>query len=379
MSDVQVIPVKSTSHFAAFVKFPRCIYADDRHWIPPLDLERRLHLDQKKNPFFEHAEGQLYLAMQSGRPVGRISAHIDRLHLERYGDATGHFGFIEAIDQQSVFNSLLLQAEQWLRSRGLKRVQGPFNFSINDESGLLISGFDSPPAVLMGHARPYYADRLSAAGYAKAKDLIAYHYDLHTPVPRSMVSMLAKIKGSGKLTIRPLSKRNLDRDLAIIVDIFNDAWSANWNFVPMTPAEISNLGHILRFLLHERHVAIAFYENEPAAMIVTLPDFNLMCRDLDGRLLPFGWAKLFWRLKVKSHEAFRVPLLGVRKKFRTSSVGSILALAVIDAVHIFHRSRGTLRCELSWILEDNRPMRRLIEALGAEPYKTYRVYEKYLV
>jgi hypothetical protein len=231
---------------------------------------------------------------------------------------------------------------------------------------------------MMGHARPYYGERISAEGYAKAKDLIAYDYDMHRPVPRALAAIVAKNRGSGKITVRALSKRRLDRDLAMIVDIFNDAWSANWNFVPMTGAEIQSLGNLLKYLVDEGHVAIAFYEDEPAAMIVTLPDLNRMWRDLGGRLLPFGWAKLIWRLKMKTHEAFRVPLLGVKQKYRSSSLGTILALAVIDAVSRFHRSRGTLNAELSWILEDNMPMRRLIEALGAEPYKTYRVYEKSL-
>jgi len=376
---VEIVPVQSRQHLSAFLQVPKNIYAADPNWIVPFDLERRMHLDPRKNPYFEHAEGQLFLALRYGKPVGRISAHFDRLHLERYHDATGHFGFIEAIDQQPVFSALLTQAEHWLRDRGLRRVQGPFNFSINDECGLLIKGFETPPAVLMGHARPYYAARIAAAGYVKAKDLIAYHYDLHMPAPRAMTAMIAKNKASGKMAVRPLSKRNLDRDLAIIIDIFNDAWSANWNFVPMTSTEIRSLSNILRFLVNEEHVAIAHYEGEPAAMIVTLPDFNLMCRDLDGRLLPFGWAKLLWRLKARTHEAFRVPLLGVRKKYRTSPAGTFLVMAVIDAVNQFHRSRGTLKCELSWILEDNMPMRRFIEALGAEPYKTYRVYEKNLV
>lgn len=379
MPAVEVVPVQSPQRLSAFLQVPKRIYADDPNWIAPLDLERRAHFNPKKNPYFEHAEGQLFLALLDGRPVGRISAHVDRLHLERYEDATGHFGFIEAIDRQSVFTALFSHAERWLKDRGLARVQGPFNFSINDECGLLVHGFDAPPAVLMGHARPYYAGRIAAAGYVKAKDLIAYHYDLHKPVPRAMSAMVAKTRNSRKLTVRPLSKRNLDRDLAIIVDIFNDAWSANWSFVPMTNAEIRNLGNVLKLLVNEEHVAIAFYQGEPAAMIVTLPDFNLMCRDLDGRLLPFGWAKLLWRAKVRTHEAFRVPLLGVRKKYRSSSIGTVLALMVIDAVNLFHRSRGTLKCELSWILEDNMSMRRLVEALGAVPYKTYRVYEKTLV
>jgi hypothetical protein len=376
---VEVVPVHSPRLLSAFVEVPKRVYADDRAWIPPLDFERRLHLNGKKNPFFEHAEAQLFVALADGNPLGRISAHIDRLHLERYGDATGHFGFLEAIDRPQVFTALLSRAESWLRERRLVRIQGPFNFSINDECGLLIEGFDSPPAILMGHARPYYAKHLRAAGYLKAKDLIAYRHDMRKPLPRALTAMLAKGKNSGRLKVRPFSKRHFERDLAIIVDIFNDAWAENWSFVPMTASEARSLGNVLRFLLSQRHVAIASYDGSPAAMIVTLPDFNLMYRDLNGRLLPFGWAKLLWRIMMETHEAVRVPLLGVKSQYRTSPVGTILALSLIEAVHLFHLSRGTERCELSWILEDNMPMRRLIEAVGADAVKTYRIYEKNLV
>ena len=377
MTDVRVVPVESRRDLKAFIDLPKAIFARDPQWVAPLDVERRMHLG-KHNPYFEHAEAQLFLATRGDRPVGRISAQVDRLHLERYGDGTGQFGFLDAVDDASVFATLLGTAETWLRSKGIGRVQGPFSFSINDESGLLVRGFDKPPAIMMGHALPYYGAHVEAAGYSKAKDLIAYEYDLHNAVPRGLSSVAAKAQASGRLKVRPLSKRNLERDLDIIIDIFNDAWSTNWNFVPMTPAEIKNLGSVLKLLVDERHVAIASLNEEPAAMIVSLPDLNGMTGDLDGRLLPFGWAKFLWRLKAKTHPAFRVALMGVRSRYRSSAVGAMLAIAVIDAIHLFHRSRGTLRSELSWILEDNMPMRRIIEALGADPYKTYRIYEKTL-
>ena len=377
MTDVRVVPVESRRDLKAFINLPKAIFARDPQWVAPLDVERRMHLG-KHNPYFEHAEAQLFLATRGDTPVGRISAQVDRLHLERYRDGTGQFGFLDAIDDASVFAALLGTAETWLRSKGIGRVQGPFSFSINDESGLLVRGFDKPPAIMMGHALPYYGAHVEAAGYSKAKDLIAYEYDLHNAVPRGLSSVAAKAQASGRLKVRPLSKRNLARDLDIIIDIFNDAWSTNWNFVPMTPAEIKNLGSVLKLLVNEQHVAIASLNEEPAAMIVSLPDLNGMTGDLDGRLLPFGWAKFLWRLKAQTHPAFRVALMGVRSRYRSSAVGAMLAIAVIDAIHLFHRSRGTLRSELSWILEDNMPMRRIIEALGADPYKTYRIYEKTL-
>lgn len=374
---LRVEPVRTRADTTRFIDVPKMVFARDPSWIAPLDIERRMHLG-KHNPYFEHAEAELFLALRDGSPVGRISAQVDRLHLERYGDETGQFGFLDAVDDAAVFDALFAAAEGWLKGKGIKRAQGPFSFSINDESGLLVRGFEHPPAIMMGHALPYYGKHVERLGYVKVKDLVAYEYDLHNPVPRGLSNVAAKATDSGRLKVRCLSKKHLKRDLDIIIDIFNDAWSSNWNFVPMTEAEINNLGSVLKLLVHERHVAIATFDGEPAAMIVSLPDLNGMTADLGGRMLPLGWAKFLWRLKAKTHPSFRVALMGVRSRYRSSTIGAMLAIAVIDAIHLFHRSRGTLHSELSWILEDNRPMRRIIEALGADPYKTYRVYEKNL-
>ncbi len=362
----------------AFLRVPYLVFANDRNWVAPLDLERKEHIDPRKNPYFQHSEVQLFVAYDNDRPVGRISAQLDRLRLERHPDSNGQFGFLDAIDDPKVFAALLQAAEAWLRKRGMKAAHGPFTFSINDETGLLVHGFDTPPSMMMGHALPYYARHLEAQGYVKAKDVLAYDYDGLKPLPRSMQGMVDKIKASGDLTIRPLSKKNLDRDLAIIIDIFNDAWSQNWGFVPMTREEITVLGKNLKMLVGERYISIASYKGEPAAMAVSLPNLNDWISDLNGKLLPMGWAKLAWRLLMKPPQSVRMPLMGVRKHYHGTAVGSALALAVIDAVRSYHLAQGTKRAELSWILEDNMPMRRMIEALGGTAYKTYRIYEKNL-
>ncbi|MBL8893766.1 MAG: dATP pyrophosphohydrolase [Rhizobiales bacterium] len=375
-ASVEIRPVSDSKGVHDFLNVPFAIYADDPNWIAPLFLERNEHLHPKKNPYFLHADAQLFVVYDAGRPVGRISAQIDKLHLGRFNDATGQFGFLEARDNPQDFAALLKAAETWLTDRGMKRVQGPFSFSINDEMGLLISGFDRPPVIMMGHARPYYQARIEALAYRKAKDVIAYDYDGLQPLRRSLQSMVDKVKASGELTVRPLSKRHLDRDLAIIIDIFNDAWSENWGFVPMTNEEIAALGKNLKFLVAEGYIAIADYQGEPAAMAVTLPDINDWVRGLNGNLLPFGWAKLAYRLFSAPPKAVRMPLMGVLRKHHGTPQGAALAMAVIDAVRSYHLARGTKRAELSWILEDNAPMRRLIEQLGATPYKTYRIYEK---
>jgi len=375
-SPIEVRPVTDRRGINDFLRVPFSIYADDPNWIAPLFLERHEHLDPKKNPYFLHAEAQLFVAYDGGSPVGRISAQIDKLHLDRFADATGQFGFLEARDNAKEFAALLQAAEAWLAQHGMKRVQGPFSFSINDEMGLLIAGFERPPAFMMGHARPYYQSRIESQGYRKAKDVIAYDYDGLQPLRRSLQAMVEKVKASGELTVRPLSKKHLDRELPIIIKIFNDAWSENWGFVPMTHEEIAALGKNLKLLVADGYISIAEYQGEPAAMAVTLPDINDWIKDLNGRLLPFGWAKLAYRLFSAPPKAVRMPLMGVLRKHHGTPQGAALAMAVIDAVRSYHLGRGTKRAELSWILEDNAPMRRLIEQLGATPYKTYRIYEK---
>ena len=375
---LRVTEVLTAADKAAFLRVPRLVFAGDPNWIAPLDLERREHLDPKKNPYFQHADVQLFVAYDGDRPVGRISAQHDHLRLEHHRDGRGQFGFLDAVDDARVFAALLATAEDWLRKRSLKATHGPFNFSINDEMGLLVSGFDTPPNMMMGHALPYYARQLEANGYAKIKDVLAYDYEGLIPLPRAMQAMVDKVKASGDLTIRPLSKKHLDRDLALIIDIFNDAWSGNWGFVPMTREEITALGKNLKMLVGENYISIANYKGQPAAMAITLPNLNDWIRDLDGKLLPLGWAKLVWRLLMKPPRSVRMPLMGVRRRYHSTVIGSALAGAVIDTIRSYHLAHGTKRAELSWILEDNLPMRRIIEALGGSPYKTYRIYEKSL-
>ena len=376
MSEVEIRLVNDRRDYKAFIKVPHAVFAHDPAWIAPLNFERSKHISPRHNPFFEHGRAQLFLAIQNGQPVGRISAQVDELRLARYRDATGMFGFLDGFDDSAVFSSLFKSAENWLKAEGMTRAIGPFGFSINEETGLLVEGFEHPPAVMMGHAAPYYEAHVAAAGYTPVKDVLAYDFDNSKALPRGLAGMLAKVHATGDLEVRPLSKKNLDRDLAILIDIFNDAWSENWGFTPFSEAEIKKLGQDLKMLVEEQFIAFAIYKGEPCAMAVTLPDINRAARDLNGRLLPFGWAKLLSRLKFSPPEAVRLPLMGVRRKFHGTPVGSALAMSVIDAIRTYHVNRGTRHAELSWILEDNLPMRRMIEAIGGKPYKTYRIFER---
>lgn len=371
-------PVERPADSDAFIRLPWAIYRSDPAWIPPLLLERREHLDQRKNPFFETADAQFWLARRGSRPVGRISAQVNRAYLARYDDATGHFGMLEAEDDAEVFQALLKTAEDWLRGRGLRRVRGPFNLSINEDCGLLVEGFQYPPSMLMGHARPYYAPRLEALGYRKAKDLICYHYDAAQDLPASAVHVLRKMDLSQSLTVRPLDMARYEQDLAAIMDVFNDAWSQNWGFVPMSPSELRHMAKALKPIVRPQTIAIAELGGKPVAMAISLPNVNEAIADLNGRLLPFGWARLLWRLKVKTPKSARVPLMGVRKAYHGSMLGAALAIAVVDSMRRGQKALGVESGELSWILEDNLPMRRMIETFGGVAYKTFRIYERNL-
>ncbi len=375
---VSVRPVLSKQDKKLFLDVPFALYGKGSNWVAPLYFERFEHLNLKKNPYFQHGEAQLFLAEVDGKPIGRISAQVDRLHLERYNDATGQFGFLEAPNDPAIFTALFAAAEGWLKSRNMKRARGPFSFSINDEMGLLVDGFDSPPNMMMGHALPYYAARVEDAGFTKAKDVIAYHYDGRTPLRKPLSVAYERAMRSPDIEVRPLDKKNLARDLDIILSIHSDAWSDNWGFIPFTPEEIRVLGDNLKILVNKNYIAIASYKGVPAAFSVTLPNINEWIAGLDGKLLPLGWAKLVWKLFGSAPNSVRMPLMGVRKEYHGTLTGSSLALAVIETVRRYHVSRGTCYGELSWILEDNRPMSHMIEALGATPYKTYRIYEKAL-
>jgi len=373
---IEIRPVKTKAERDAFIQVPFELYKDDPNWIAPLILERREHFDPRKNPYFEHARVAMWTASRGDRLVGRISAQICDLYLERYSDATGHFGFLESIDDPDVFKALIDQATGWLAAQGMKRVIGPFSFSINDECGLLVDGHDQPAVLMMNYAPAYYARRLEQSGFSGIKDIFAFDYCSKLELPRALVKMVERAKQSGELEVRPFRMSKLDEELDIIISIFNEAWADNWGFVPMSDREVKALGSNLKLLVRGEFAAIAYYNGEPAAMAVSLPNVNEAIADLNGRLLPFGWAKLLWRLKICQPKSVRMPLMGVRKKYQSGAIGAALATAVIDPIRSFHRDRGSQRAELSWVLDDNEAMLNLAEFIGAQRYKTYRMYER---
>ena len=372
---LQVVKVERKSDLNEFIRLPWSLYKDDPNWIPPLILERRMQLSPK-NPYFEHAKFCSWITYRNGKPVGRISAQIDRLHIDRYQDATGFFGMLEAEDDSLTFRALLSTAESWLRDQGMQQISGPFNLSINQELGLLVDGFDTPPSMMMGHARPYYADRIEKDGYQKEKDLLAYI--INTDSQMTAAAKRITVRTKDRIHIRRLQKSDFVNELEIIRDIFNDAWSQNWGFIPWTEAEFEHLGKDLKMLADEELIKIAEADGKPAAFMVVLPNINEVIRDLNGRLLPFGWLKMLWRLKVKYPKSARIPLMGVRSQYHNSLMGAALAFGIFADVQQQVLKRGIKEIELSWILEDNMRMRNIIESISGRIYKTYRIYSKKL-
>ena len=365
--------VTERAQWRQFLALPHRLYADDPAWVAPLDFEQRQRFSSA-NHFFEHARWRAWLALRDGVPVGRITAQIDEMHLRQHADGVGFFGMLECEDDPALFATLLDAAADWLRSEGMQRVRGPLNLHINEEVGLLVEGFSTPPFVLMGHARPYYGPGIEARGFRGVRDVLAYHVRPDFEPPRVMTRLAQRV--SDRVQVRPARRQHLKEDAAIMLDVFNDAWEHNWGFVPLVAAEWEETVLTLARLMPDDYIQIAEYDGEPVAFIVALPNLNEAIRDLNGKLLPFGWAKLLWRLKVSHPRTARIPLMGVRQSFQHSRLGPTLAFMVIDAVRRAMHARGVKNVEMGWILEDNDGMRNIIETIGGQAYKRYRVYEK---
>ncbi len=377
MNQVQIRQVTDSSDLKAFIKVPWSIYRDDPSWVPPLKFERKEAFSEK-NPFFAHARWQAWLAYRDGVPVGRISAQIDSLYLERHDAHSGFFGLIEAPEDPAVFAALFGTAETWLKEQGMNSALGPFNLGINQEVGCLVDGFDSPPYVMMGHARPYYGQQIENQGYSKAQDMLAYEMDRDSFAFPEIVQRLLK-RHEKKISVRSIDRKNTAADFRNMRSIFNDAWSENWGFVPFTSSEFSAIGKELMMILPTDFIHIADVNGKPAAFIVLIPNLNEVITDLDGNLFPFAWARLLWRLKVRFPKTGRIALMGVRKEYQHTRLGQALAFCVMQTLHGPIIKRGLKRVEASWILEQNQAMRNIMEQVGGVVTKRYRMYQKSLL
>ncbi|WP_394835130.1 hypothetical protein LVJ94_52390 [Pendulispora rubella] len=374
---IEVRQIGEGGNLSDFLNVVDSIYAGDPQYIRPLDMFVKDQLNTKKNPFFEHGEAAFFTAHRHGECVGRISASIDREHLDRYKDDTGFFGFLDTIDDPDVARALIDKAESWLKARGIKRARGPFSLSINEESGCLVKGFDTPPVFLCSHHRPYQGGLIEQAGYAKAKDLFGWKYMVSDMTPRVKRGH-DEIRALPEVTSRMGSLKDIERDVGIFVDVFNDAWSDNWGFVPFTRNEVRKMAADFKLILQPEITRIVSIDGEPAAVAVTLPNLNEMIPDLRGSLFPFGWAKLLYRLKVQGPRSARLIILGVRRKYRNVRKYAGLSAFLYGELALSGKRIGIEWGELGWTLEDNGAVNAGIKVMGGKNYKTYRIYEKSL-
>jgi len=370
--------VASKADRNSFVDFAWEVYKHDRAWIPPLKDEVHGLLNPKKNPWFEHARAELWLAERDGQVVGRISAQVDDLVQSHMGQGTGQWGMFEALDGDAGA-ALIETAEEWLRGQGMTRALGPISLSIWDEPGLEIEGFSQPPTVMMGHHKPEYQEWIEGAGYRKAKDLLTYEVDIEHWDDPMIDRLIAMGERNSRIVIRKVDKSKFNEEARVILNLLNDAWSTNWGYVPLTEAEIAYAGKKLKPIIYEDLVRIAEHNGEPVAFMITLPDINEMIADLNGKLFPFGWAKLLWRLRKPRTRRARVPLMGVAKKLHGTRLASQLAFMLIeftrrDCVGKFGIKIG----EFGWILEDNKGMLSIAQLPGAVVNHRYRIFEKAL-
>ena len=379
-SNIEIKPVRSKAERKEFVKVLWSIYEGEPNWVPPLLMERMDAIDESKNPYFEHAEVRFWLAYKDGKAVGRISAQIDELVPERHGINTGHYGYFDCIDDQEVANALFNTACDWLKNNGMVEVIGPFCLSINEETGMLVEGHDTPPRLLMGHSRPYFEKLVYGSGLERVKDTWAYKLDISEPIlPPTIQKLVNRAVDKGQVKFRPINMDKYEEELKIILDIFNDAWIDNWKYIPFTQSELDHAVKELKMIIREDFTYIAEVDGVPQAMMVTLPNINEIISDLDGKLFPTGIFKLLWRLKLKpSFKTVRVPLMGVRTEYQNSRLSGIMSFGLFEACRQSAIKLGCVEAELSWVLEENTRLSKLLESIGCIKYKTYRLFQKEL-
>ncbi|MBC8088959.1 MAG: N-acetyltransferase [Phycisphaerae bacterium] len=373
---LHIVTVESKRDFKRFIELPWQIYDAVTYplWVPPLRLMVMDALDDRKNVFYERAARALFLAVRGDKVVGRIAAIENRAHNAFHQDKVGFFGFFEAFDDQDAANALFEAAAAWLRARGLDTMRGPMSPSTNHETGLLVGGFDVPPTIMTPWNPPYVAALVENAGFAKAKDLLAYYFPGKDPnylLPERFEQHAARARSRTNLTFRDVDLSQFSRELDICWQIYNAAWDSNWGFVPMTKKEFVHMAQEMKYLIYPQFAFIAEVDGVPAGFMLLLPDFNEIFRKIpNGKLLPTGVFKLLLgRKKLKS---FRVILMGVAAEFRTRSIFQLFT----HEVWCRGRAFDATGAEASWILEDNVLMTRSMESAGVKEYRRWRVYDR---
>ncbi|WP_108792047.1 N-acetyltransferase [Erythrobacter sp. Alg231-14] len=368
---------------ARFVDVGREFAARLEHSVPQLRSEQLELVDPAKNPFFGHARAQLYIAHINGKPVGRISAHIDELALEMppeqgFGPGTGMFGYLDA-DSEEIAAKLIDTAQDWLREQGMTRIVGPISMSIWEEPGLLVRGQDHPPIIMMGHHPAHYAQWVENAGFERVKTLYTYDLDITAEFSPLLQRVVKSGERNARITVRPVRKKEWDTEAATILEILNDAWSDNWGFVPLTADEVAYTGVKLKPIIHEDLNMIAEVDGKPVAFMLTFPDVNHVLSKINGKLMPFGWFHMLRWLRKPKGSDMRVPLMGVLREYQNSRMASQLAFMMITAIKKVATGKyGSTRGELGWILEDNQGMVAISDAIESEVNREYTIYAKSL-
>lgn len=371
MSPIEIVPVRTPQEFRQFIRLPWKIYREDPCWVPPLIMDMKSLLNRSKNPFFEHSTADFFLARRNGEWVGRIAAILNNNHNSFHSENIAFFGFFESVNDASVSTALLDRATQWAKDHGTTEIRGPMNYSTNDTVGLLVEGFDTSPFIMMTHNPPYYPGLIEKAGFEKSMDLYAWYLETKNGLNPKIARVGEKVLKDEDIRIRTFDIKNFDKEVPIIHKIYNDAWSHNWGFVPMTDAEFAHMAKDLKSILDPRIVLIAEKNGEPVAFSLMLPDFNDVLKRINGRLFPLGLPLLLYHSRHITR--LRNVALGIVKKVQNASgVGAALYY------ESFQRgvAAGYRHCEFSWTLETNSLINRSMKLFGAEIYKRYRVYGK---
>ena len=365
--------VTSPQDLKRFIKLPFELYRGNPFWVPNLVSEERKLLTPGHHPFHEHAEACLFLAEDGGKTVGRISAHINHNHNAFHNDRVGFFGFFETIQSREVASALFEKASEFLREKGMDTMRGPMNFSTNETCGLLMNAFDEMPYIMMPYNPPFYAELIENAGFSTAKDLVCYHLD-NTIFDYERIGKVAeRIQKKSNITLRGVDLRRMEEEIKIIKKIYNSAWEKNWGFVPMTDAEFQHMSREMKTLLDPRLLYIAMRGNEPVGFILCLPDFNIVLKQLNGRLFPFGILKaLWWKRKINR---IRIITMGIVKEHRLAGIDILFYLKIAELCPKIGYPQG----ELGWVLEDNDLMNRAAEVMGSRLSKRYRIYDKKII
>jgi len=356
-----------------FIRLARLIYRNDPNWVAPLDSELQAVIGPR-NPFFTHAEGQLWVAVREGREVGRIAAVVDHSHNALHRERTAFFGFFECIDCPATAAALFQAASDWAQLRGMAHLRGPMNPSINDECGLLVDGFDRPAVLMMSYNPPYYPALIEGAGFVRIKDLFAFIIEVASaPEQRLRRLRQSLARRNPEVTLQPVTRKSLPSDVPRIKRVYNDAWENNWGAVPLTGEEVDFLVERLKPLLVDGLVWLAEQRGEPVGFLLALPDFNEALHALSGRMLSLGLFRAVpYLLGWKRPAAMRLVALGVRQEFRGLGIEAAMLAETLRA----SQREGYRECEASWVLEDNTAVQRVIEVFGGRRYKTYRLYER---